>query len=346
MSFRIAFSTLLMILTCGLMMVSTAAAQGHSIRGKVRTSSGVNMSRVTVNLETGTGAMINQTVTNNEGDFNFSGLSDNSYMVTVSAPDYSPATERVEFVRSVGANDPGEVRTVEIVLTGNANTRTARREVSFVQNIPKEASDKFALGMQSLKDGRAKEAVGYLEQAIGIFPDYFDARFALANQFVLEGKLSAAIAHLDESRRINPKDDRVYQAFGIVLMRQQKYAVAARIFAEASRLNPRELNYLVLQGTALIDQAAGIDVKKSPTASDERNYAFSEAEAVLNKAYNLSGKKLATVHLQLARLYEKKGDPKRAASELEQYLRQSPNDQKAEQIRGAITKLRGESKQD
>jgi Tfp pilus assembly protein PilF len=335
-----------MILACCLAMAVTAAAQGHTIRGKVRTPSGVNMSRVTVNLETGSGAMINQTVTNNEGDFNFSGLSDNSYTVTVSAPDYSPATERVEFVRSVGANEPGEVRTVEIVLIGNLNSRTARREVSFVQNIPKGASDKFVLGMQSLKDGRAKEAVGYLEQAIGIFPDYFDARFALANEFILEGKLSPAIAHLDEARRINPKDDRVFQAFGIILMRQQKYAVAARVFAEAARLNPRELNYLVVQGTALIDQAAGIDPKKSTAAAEERKYAFSEAESVLNKAYDLSGKKLATVHLQLARLYEKKGDPKRAASELEQYLRQSPNDQKAEQIRGAITKLRGASKQD
>lgn len=312
----------------------------------MRNSAGVNLPRVTVSLETGTGAMINQTVTNNEGDFVFSGLSENSYTLTVSAPDYGPANERVEFVRSVGANDPGEVRTVEIVLLGNANSRTARREVSFVQNVPREASDKFALGMQSLKDRQAQEAVTYLEQAIAIFPDYFDARFALANELILESKLTAAIVHLDQARRINPKDDRTYQAFGIILMRQQKYAVAARIFAEASQLNPREINYLVLQGTALIDQAARIDPKKSPAAADERNYAFSEAESVLNKAYNLSGKKLASVHLQMARLYEKKGDPARAASELEQYLRQSPNDQKAEQIRGAITKLRDASKHD
>jgi Tfp pilus assembly protein PilF len=346
MRFRIAIPTFLLTLVCCLAITSSAAAQGHTIRGKVRNSAGVNLPRVTVSLETGTGAMINQTVTNNEGDFVFSGLSENSYTLTVSAPDYGPANERVEFVRSVGANDPGEVRTVEIVLLSNANSRTARREVSFVQNVPREASDKFALGMQSLKDRQAQEAVTYLEQAIAIFPDYFDARFALANELILESKLTAAIVHLDQARRINPKDDRTYQAFGIILMRQQKYAVAARIFAEASQLNPREINYLVLQGTALIDQAARIDPKKSPAAADERNYAFSEAESVLNKAYNLSGKKLASVHLQMARLYEKKGDPARAASELEQYLRQSPNDQKAEQIREAITKLRDASKHD
>lgn len=346
MSFQAKISVSFMILVCCVATAVSASGQGHTIRGKVRNSAGVNMSRVSVNLETGTGAMINQTVTNNEGDFNFSGLSDNSYTLTVSAPDYMPVSERVEFVRSVGANEPGEVRTVEIVLSGNVNARTARREVSFVQNVPREASDKFTLGMQSLKNGRAQEAVTYLEQAIRIFPDYFDAHSALANQFILENKLTAAIGHLDQARRINPKDDRTYQAFGIILMRQQKYAVAARIFAEASRLNPRDLNYLVLQATALIDQAAAIDIKKSPAAADEQNYAFTEAEGVLNKAYELSGKKLATVHLQLARLYEKKGEPKRAASELEQFLHQSPNDQKAQQIREAITKLRGAPKQD
>ena len=54
----------------------------------------------------------------------------------------------------------------------------------------------------------------------------------------------------------------------------------------------------------------------------------------------MSGKKLAAVHLQLARLYEKRGDRARAAAELEQYLRQSPDDKKATEIREAIKKLR------
>jgi regulator of sirC expression with transglutaminase-like and TPR domain len=60
----------------------------------------------------------------------------------------------------------------------------------------------------------------------------------------------------------------------------------------------------------------------------------------LQKAYELSGRKLAEVHLQLARLYEKKGDRTRSANELEQYLRQSPDDKRATEIREAIKKLR------
>ena len=105
------------------------------------------------------------------------------------------------------------------------------------------------------------------------------------------------LLELDQARRINPKDDRVFQAFGTIMMQQQKFAVAARVFAEAARLNPRKMDYLVLQGTALINQAARIDPTKSRAAAEDRNYAFTDAETVLSRAYQLSGKKLATVHL-------------------------------------------------
>ena len=346
LNFRIGIPKLLVTLALCLTAASSAAAQGHTIRGKVRDSAGVNIPRVMVSLESGNGAMINQTVTNNEGDFAFGGLGENSYVLTVSAPDYNPASERVDFVRSINTNDPGETRTVEITLIGKAGAASRRGAVHFVQDVPKEASDKYALGMTSLKEGRPKEGVEFLQKAISIFPDYFDARFALANELILEGEFTAAIAHLDEARRINPSDDRIFQSFGMILMQQQKFAVAARIFAEASRLNPRELSYLVHQGTALIEQASRIDPNKSNVAADERNFALTEAEKVLTRAYDLSGKKLATVHLQLARLYEKKGDPGRAASELEQYLHQAPDDKKADQILAAIKKLRNAPKQD
>ena len=63
------------------------------------------------------------------------------------------------------------------------------------------------------------------------------------------------------------------------------------------------------------------------------------AERDLAKAFELSGKKLPAAHLQLARLYEKKGDRARAADELEQYLRMAPDDRKADAIRSAIKTL-------
>lgn len=330
---------ILLLFTLAAAAAPETHAQGHSIRGKVRSSAGGNIARATVSLELN-GAMVDQTVTNNEGDFSFTGLGGTSYVVVVSAPDYNSGSERVEFVRTAAADQPGELRMVEVTLNARGGVRPPRAGLNFVQNVPKAARDAFESAMKLSRENRVPEAVAAYENAIKIFPDYFDARFVLANQFIQQNKLAEAIAQLEETRRINGRDDRVYHLFGIVMMRQGKYAVAARIFSEAARLSPSDQQYLILEGTALVDQAATIDPKRSQAAADERNFALTKAEESLLKAHGLGGKKLAEVHRQLARLYEKRGERARAADELEQYLRKSPDLKNAAAIREAVKQLR------
>jgi Tfp pilus assembly protein PilF len=340
-SVAVAFTMLVLCTVCA----TETFAQGHTIRGKVRNASGVNLSQTTVNLESGNGGLINQTVTNNEGDFIFSGLTETSYVIIITAPDYNPTAERVEFVRNVSQNEPGEIRTVELVLVRKIGASSIRSEVSFVQDVPKAARDSFETGARLLKSGDAKGGVASLQRSITIFPNYFDARFLLATELIKENRDNEAIVHLDQARQVNPKDARVFELFGTVMVKQQKYAVAARVFAEAWNLNPRELQYLVQQATALIDQAVRIDPATSSVNAEERAYALGEAEKTLNRAYQLSGKKLLVVHLQLARLYEKKGDRLRAANELEEYLNKANDDKNANEIRLAIRQLRASQKQ-
>lgn len=344
MHFRIAFTTAFCALLFCLFYVSGAHAQGHSIRGKVHDSVGVNVSHVTVTLESGNGAMVNQTVTNNEGDFFFSGLGDTSYVIAISAPDYIPASEHVDFVRTATANDPGETRTVEITLTRKAS-HVARAGLKFVQNVPQAALDAFEQATKLLSSGHPQEARAALETAIKVFPDYFDARFLLAGELTKQGKLDEAIRQLNEAQQINPRDDRVWYAFGVALQQQGKHAVAARVFAQAADLNPGEPQYaLVAQATALIDQAATINPAQSQNNSAERTFALATAEQALARAEQLAGKKLPEVHLQRARLFEKRGDAGAAAGELEKYLRLTPDAKNAPAIRDAIKRLRESSR--
>ena len=318
---------------------STAYAQGHTIRGKIRNSLGTNVGRVSISLERN-GALIDQTVSNNEGDFTFTGLTDTSYTVVISAPDYNPTSESVEFVRDTSTNQPGETRTVEINLVAKGGVRPPRAGLSFVQDIPKAARAAFESGIKLSRENHMPEAVSAYESAIAIFSDYFDAHLVLASELAKQGKFPEAIKHLDEARRVNPKDDRVYDLFARILMQQRKYAVAARIYAEAARLNPADSQYLLAEGTALVEQASSIDASQSKAAADERTFVFTEAEKVLMEALRLN-KQLADVHLQLARVYEKRGERPRAAAELEQYLRKAQNVKNAEAIRQAIKTLRG-----
>jgi tetratricopeptide (TPR) repeat protein len=319
----------------------SVCAQGHTIRGKVRNASGVNMAQITISLESGNGGLINQTVTNNEGDFFFGGLGDTSYVITVSAPDYNPISERVEFVRNIGPRDPGETRTVEITLV-RTSVRSARAGLTFAQNVPKTAQTSYESALKLSKQGKQEEAIAALREAIRIFPDYFNAHFVLANEFMKTGKHGEAIAQLDEARRINPRDDRIYELFGLVLMQQRKYAVAAAVFAEASRLNAVDPQYPLMRGIALIEYASSISPSESKSSAAERSNALSDAEKNLARAYELSNRKLIIIHLHLARVYEKQGNRSRAAAELEEYLKENPNAPNAAAIRDGIKKLRSQ----
>lgn len=315
--------------------------QGHTIRGKVRNSSGFNMPQVTVSLESGNGGLINQTVTNNEGDFSFGGLGDTSYVITVSPPDYNPASERVEFVRNISPQDPGETRTVEITLAAKS-FGSSRAGLTFAQNIPKAAQSSYDAALKLSKQGKRDEAIAALQEAIRIFPDYLNARFALGNEFMKIGKHAEAIVQLEEARRINPREDRVYELFGLVLMQQKKFAVAAAVFAEAARLNALNPQYPLMRAVALTEHASSISASASKSLAAERSDALSDAAKDLARAYELSGRKLSIVHLHLARVYEKQGDRSRAAGELELYLKESPNAPNAEAIRDGIKKLRSQ----
>jgi uncharacterized protein HemY len=331
-------------LMLGLLLLSAqgAVAQpGHSIRGKVHNARGVSLPQISVDLQNATGSLISQTVTNNEGDFFFSELVGSSYLVVISSPDYNSVSERVDFVRKVGAGEPGETRAIDItLLPKTVASRNGAPGTTFVQDVPQGARTALVRALQLSKDGKGQLALALMQEALKIFPDYFDARFALGNELLKANRLSEAITELEQARRINPKDGRVYETFGLVLMRQKKYAVAAAVFSEAARLNPLDPQPRLLRAMSLIEYAALLNSTAARNLEQERREAFLEAENNLARAFELSGRKLMSVYLQRARIYEKRNEPARAAAELEQYLQESPAAPNADAIRRAIKQLR------
>jgi len=322
---------------------ASARPQGNSIRGKVRDSLGKNVGQIIIQLETGNGVPVNVVVANNEGDFYFGGLSETSYILVISSPEYEPISEHVDFVRNVGPDDPGARRTVEITLVrkgeGSGAPALSNRTVTG-QNVPKAAREALDRALKLAKENKQQESLTALEEAVKAYPDYFDAHFLRGHTLMQLGRFNEAVAAFEEARRINPKDDRVYQAFGQLLMQQRKYALASQVYAEAARLNPTDPGILLMRAQALIEHATVINPATSKEAAREREAAFNLAEKELTKAFDLSGKKLAAVHLQLARLYEKRGERTRAADELEAYLKMSPGLKNADAIREAIKVLR------
>jgi len=182
-----------------------------------------------------------------------------------------------------------------------------------------------------------------IQEAIKVFPEYFEAHFQLGNQFLKTGRFAEAISQLDRARQINPNDERVYQSFGLVLMQQKNHAVAVAVFSEAARLNPVNPFNALMRATALIHQAYAIAPSSSDTAASDRQYILSRAEISLTQAANLSDKKAKADHLTLAMFYEMKGDYTRAAKELEGYLQENPNAKNADSLQTIIKRLRSNS---
>jgi Tfp pilus assembly protein PilF len=320
-------------LVCGLMalmlmggLAAGAGAQGisgNTIAGKVRRPTGQPAANLLIQLETGNGVLITQTVTGNEGDYVFSGLEGATFTILVNDPHYQPVAERVEFAREA-VGRPGETLRVDVTLVAKNEPGVPPARAVFHQDVPAEALQAYQRGVKLLAERKSDDGMQSLAAALKLYPSYFDAHFALGLELFRLARYDQAIGELEQARTVNPKDSRVYHTFGLVLFEQKKYGLAAAVFAAALQLNPSDAEAQLMRGAALIETGH-----------------LDEAETALLSADQLSTHKLAIAHLHLARVYEKRKERARAADALERYLKLAPEVKNADAIREAIKKLRG-----
>jgi tetratricopeptide (TPR) repeat protein len=313
---------------------SFAAAQGGSVlEGKVITPSGTQPTNpVRVKL-TFNGRPILETFTDLSGRFNFPGLKSGTYQLTAEGDGRTFETTAVTAdLPAFGGS--GQSFTQDIQLRPISHKSNAQPGVVnvFTQNVPAAARQALDAGLKLVEEGKAPEAIENMRKAIQIFPQYFDAHLQLGNTFLKLDQLQDAIAELDKAREINPNDERAYQSFGLLLMKQRNYPVAVAVFGEAARLNPENPLNAVMRATALIHQAA--------TSEADRSTLLSRAEIALSQASNLSESKLKPDAMTMALFYELKGDPERAAAELEAYMKKTPQLKNSTALQNEIKRLR------
>jgi len=281
--------------------------------------------------------MIAQTVSRNDGDFVFGNLESGEYEVLVTVAGYEPALQMARFNNSDRMNF-AEVVNIEVIIRPRVEALLGPPGTSFSQDVPKPARASYEKGIAKLRENKSDEGMAMLREAIATFNDYFDAHFALGIELFHRGKNNEALEEFERTRQINERQDSVYFMFGLVMLKEQKYALAQRAFREASSINANRVGSHFYRGQALVELAL--------RASDEGDLRADliEAEKELNRAWELSDKRLASVYLQRARIYERRGDKQAAARELESYLKAEPEAKNAAAIRTAITRLRDPNK--
>ena len=321
-----------------LSMDAIAQAQNKSIMGKIRSTNGTTVNDAIVELRVGGGGIVGQTVTRNDGDFSFGGLTGGEYEVAITVAGYEPAVQVVRFSET-GRMSFAEVLNVEVMIKPKPNASLlAPPGTSYVQNVPKPARAAYEKAVSRLRDGKPEEAVALFREAIADFNEYFDAHFALGKELFRQGKDKDALEELERARQINDRQDAVFFVFGMVMLKQQKFVVAEFAFRETTRLNPNNVGSHYYRGLSLIE----IAMRGSDESQRTRDLA--EAEKELTRALDISDKRLSAVYYQRARIYQNRGDNTAAVRELESLLKAEPDAKNAATVRAMIEKLRGEKK--
>jgi tetratricopeptide (TPR) repeat protein len=324
--------TLTFVLGCSVI----ALAQGaHVLQGKVISPNGgppPNAVRVKLTFN---GRAIYEAFSDLSGRFSFPGLSRGTYQLTAEGDGRTFETTTVYAEVSAFGNAPQSF-TQDVQLRPIAHKPTNQPGVvnAFSQVVPEAAQTAFELGMKLAGEGKINAGIDNLKRAIQIFPDFFEAHLELGNIFLKTERFNESIAELDLARQINPNDERAYQSFGLLLLKQKNYQVAVAIFAEATRLNPQNPINAVMRATALIHQAANTSEAQAQTS------LLNRAELAVTEASELSGNKMKPDSLTLALFYEMKGEPNRAADELDAYLRKTSTAKNSPALENEIKRLR------
>ncbi len=317
-------------------------AQGANVlQGKVIAPNGsqpTNPVRVRLTFN---GRPIHETFTDLSGRFSFPGLSKGTYQLTAEGDGLTFMTTSVYAdVASFGSAPQSFTQDIQLRPILRDPAQPAGVVNAFSQVVPGAAKQALDAALGLVEKGKPDEAIKKMQEAIKIFPEYFDAHLQLGNTFLKLDRLGEAISELDLARQVNPNDERSYQSFGLVLMKQKNFSVAVSVFAEAARLNPSNPLNALMRGTALIHQASTVDSTNSSDPSGDRQFLTGRAEVALTQAANLSGHKLKADNLTLALFYEMKGEPARAADELEAYLNKLPDGKNNQPLLNEIKRLR------
>jgi len=305
----------------------------HTIQGRVLLPTGRRAEQgVLVRLSSNV-AGSRSASTDADGGFVFNGLTAGEYRLTVEAgPEYAPINKSVVIYGTTGgpatAGRVGQTIVVEMVLPLNVNADP------MFAGVPKEAIDAYRQGMQLAGTGDSKKAVDSFNKAVSIHPKFAAALTELGGQYLKLNDAAKASEVLKQAAELAPLVYATRLRYGIALLNSKRTADAEIEFREALKLNATSPAAHMYLGIALLS-----------LSRDEKTKAFNveqyaEAQKELETAASSGKQEVAMAHRYLGGIYWGQKDHKRAADELETYLKHEPKAPDAERMRAAIKELR------
>lgn len=284
---------------------------GFVVFGRVSLPDGKPARRVPVFIETGTG-LKRDTLTNEEGNYEFRGLTAGRFRVWATNPDvpeqyadpaqsdasrsYNNRLQMDVFLRLPLHKDkkeakPGTISAMEVA-----------------QNIPKPARKAYEQGLKLQKENQAEKALTQFNQAIEFYPEYFQALTDRANLLMQLNKLPEAEADFARALKINGKYPPALRGIGLSQIQQKEFAAAVSNLENAFVLEPNSPMTLMLLGYA------NLSLNR-----------YEEAKQCLQQALKLGSDSVPRAHIYLAEVFAHDGSFQEAADEIRAYLKVKPD---------------------
>jgi tetratricopeptide (TPR) repeat protein len=295
----------------------------HTIQGYVYLPGGSQegaMIKVKIESTNSTGLSV---VADPNGAFIFRNLEPGQYHLTVDAGEgFEIFKETVNIDREM-SKSPRTV-TVPVYLRLKPNSPLPTKTVdALLAGAPKPALERYEKARELAQTGDSKAAIEELKGAISLYTKFALAYNEMGAQYLKLGQLEQALEALRSAVKLAPEAFSPRLNYGIALLNKKEFSQAEAELRRALKKNDSSPTAHMYLGMSLIS------LRK-----------HDEAEKELQRAVTLGGDQMSLAHYYLGGIYWGRREYKRAADELETYLKLAPQAPDAERVRNTIKELR------
>jgi Tfp pilus assembly protein PilF len=310
----------------------TGTGGRHVIQGRIYFPSGRRSdARLKVRLENFIAGALT-VLSDSNGSFVFKGLEPGTYTVIVDAGEsYEVAREPISIETDGSSSRRGvtlppisRLYTIEINLRLKREVASRAAVVNAVlAAVPETARELYRKAMESEQAGNTTQAIEQLKAAIASHPEFPLALNALGVQYLKLGHAEKAAEVLKVAVRLEPQDFQPLLNYGIALLNQKKFAESEEQLRTALKRN-------ALVPTAHMYLGITLAIQRK----------LEEGRSELEIAVKSNSNEVFLAHRYLAGISLERREYKRAAEELEQYLKLVPKAPDAEALRQKAKELR------